>query len=438
MKKYILFFALMLSLGFVYSQAVYATPGITVDFTVMQERLENGVVSRERSSRLELRNMNAREGALRAEDEVIVKFKNESRFQRIRLSPGETLETALGKYRSNSDVLYAEPNYIAHSFMVPNDPFYKYQWHLDNPVYGGIEAEEAWNTSTGSGVTVAVIDTGVAYENYTEKNRRNKYYRAPDLAVTLFAPGYDFVNKDTHPNDDEGHGTHVTGTIAQSTNNGVGVAGVAHKARIMPIKVLNKNGSGTYADIALGVRFAADNGAKVINMSLGGSAKASYLEEALAYAYGKGVTIVAAAGNSGNDTPSYPAGYDAYVISVGATRYDETLAPYSNYGASIDIVAPGGDLSVDQNGDGYGDGVLQQTFSRQTNNWGYYFYNGTSMASPHVAGVAALLIANGYATTPADVRAAIETTAQDLGAPGKDNTYGNGLVNAAAALDWRP
>ena len=187
--------------------------------------------------------------------------------------------------------------------MVPNDPFYKYQWHLDNPVYGGIEAEEAWNTSTGSGVTVAVIDTGVAYENYTEKNRRNKYYRAPDLAVTLFAPGYDFVNKDTHPNDDEGHGTHVTGTIAQSTNNGVGVAGVAHKARIMPIKVLNKNGSGTYADIALGVRFATDNGAKVINMSLGGSAKASYLEEALAYAYGKGVTIVAAKQATAGMTP---------------------------------------------------------------------------------------------------------------------------------------
>ncbi len=433
MKKYILFLTLALLLG-----VAYATPGAAMDFTLMQERLENGAASRERSPRLELRNADARTAALRAEGEIIVKFRDESRFQRIRLSEGETLEAALNRYQSDPNIAYAEPNYIAQAFMVPNDPFYKYQWHLDNPAYGGIEAEEAWNTSTGSGVTVAVIDTGVAYENYTERNRRNKYYRAPDLAATLFAPGYDFVNKDNHPNDDEGHGTHVTGTIAQSTNNGVGVAGVAYGARIMPIKVLNKNGSGTYADIALGVRYAADNGAKVINMSLGGSAKASYLEEALAYAYNKGVTIVAAAGNSGNATISYPAGYDAYVISVGATRYDETLAPYSSYGASIDVVAPGGDLSVDQNHDGYGDGILQQTFSRQTNNWGYYFYNGTSMASPHVAGVAALIIANGNATTPENVRKAIEGTAKDLGTPGRDDTYGNGLVNAFAALNWLP
>jgi len=430
MKKYTLFLTLALLLG-----AAYATPGIAVDFTLMQERLLNGTSSRERSPRLELRNTEARVAALRAEEEIIVRFKDQSLSERVRLPQGMSPDQALEIYRANPDIAYAEPNYIAQAFMVPNDPLYAYQWHLDNPVSGGIHAEEAWNISTGSGVTVAIIDTGVAYENYTD-NRRNKYYRAPDLATALFAPGYDFVNNDTHPNDDEGHGTHITGTVAQSTNNNVGVAGIAYGARIMPIKVLDKNGSGTYMDVAEGIRFAADHDAKVINLSLGGPFPALYLEEALAYAYNKGVTIVAAAGNSGSSAPSYPAAYDDYVISVGATRFDETLASYSNYGPSVDVVAPGGDLSVDQNGDRYGDGILQQTFGNNLNDWGYYFYQGTSMATPHVTGTAALVIANGNATTPDEVRAAIESTAKDLGSSGRDNTYGSGLVNATAALGW--
>jgi len=370
------------------------------------------------------------------EGELVVKFKNDQKpFRVIKLPQGKSVREARQEFELRDDVEYAEPNYIARAYFVPNDPFYSFQWHLDGPAFGGIHTEAAWDTSNGAGAVVAVIDTGVAYENYDE-GRGKKYYLAPDLANTSFVPGYDFVNDDTHPNDDEGHGTHVTGTIAQSTNNSLGVAGVAFGASIMPVKVLDGNGSGTYADVASGIRWAADNGAKVINLSLGGSSPATVLEEAVAYAYTLGVTIVAAAGNDGLGVVGYPAAYDDYVIAVGATRYDETRAYYSNYGASLDLVAPGGDVTVDQNGDGYGDGVLQQTFGNRTNDWGYYFYQGTSMATPHVAGVAALVIANGNATTPDEVRSALESTADDLGASGRDDFYGQGLVNAEMALTW--
>jgi len=320
-------------------------------------------------------------------------------------------------YARNPNVEYAELNYIAHIFGAPNDPYYRYQWHLDNATHGGIGMEEAWPLSTGAGVTVAVVDTGVKLGG-------------PDGVPA--SGGYDFVNGDSNPDDDNGHGTHVAGTIAQNTNNGKGVAGVAYDCSILPVKVLNRYGSGTYAQIADGIRYAADNGAKVINMSLGGSSSNSTLENAIAYAYNMGVTIVCAAGNDGASQVSYPARYDAYCIAVGATRYDETLASYSNYGSSLDLTAPGGDTSVDQNGDGYGDGVLQETF--QKGKWGYWFFQGTSMAAPHVSGVAALVISEGIASSPAEVRNVLQSTAKDKGAAGRDDTYGWGIVDAYRAL----
>jgi len=344
-----------------------------------------------------------------------------SRFAGFRvLAFPETIppQAMVNIYAKNPNVEYAELNYIASAFGVPNDLYYGYQWHLDNGTYGGIGMEEAWPLSKGAGVTVAVVDTGVRDGG-------------PDGIATVIR-GRDFVNSDDDPTDDEGHGTHVAGTIAQRTNNATGVAGVAPDCSILAVKVLGADGSGTYAWIADGIHYAADHGAKVINMSLGGSSGAAVLEEAVEYAYNKGVTIVCASGNNGWPIVSYPAAYDAYCIAVGATRYDEAVTGYSNGGTALDLTAPGGDVTVDQNGDGYGDGVLQETFDG--GGWGYWFYQGTSMASPHVAGVAALLISQGTYTTPDQVRNRLQSTAKDKGPTGWDSSYGWGIVNAAAAL----
>lgn len=358
------------------------------------------------------------------QDEIIVKFKGDEKPFRVIKVPEGKVEEKVKEYQGKKEVEYAEPNYIAYAQLIPNDLYYIYQWHLDNSVYGGIQMEKAWDISTGQGVTVAVVDTGIR--------------KGTDLANACFVSGYDFVNNDNDPIDDNGHGTHVAGTVAQSTNNGVGVAGVAFGSCLMPVKVLDSRGSGSYTQVVNGIYYAVNNGAKVINLSLGGSSPSLTLEEAVAYAFGKGVTVIAAAGNDNSSTLIYPAAYDAYVIAVGATQYDETKAPYSNYGPSLDLVAPGGNTALDQNVDGYSDGVLQQTFQirGKTISWGYYFFQGTSMAAPHVSGVSALLIAKGNATTPNEIRAALQETAEDKGVDGRDDIYGYGLVDAYAALGW--
>ncbi len=321
-------------------------------------------------------------------------------------------EAILNSLKNEPGVIYAERNAYAYALMVPNDPYYKYQWHMTR-----IGVEDAWDLSTGSGVIVAVVDTGIKQT-------------LEDLANTQFVPGYDFVNEDNDPTDDEGHGSHVAGTIAQSTNNGVGVVGIAFNAKLMPVKVLDSRGSGTYDDIADGIYYAVDNGADIINMSLGGPSSLDILEDAVNYAWSHGVVVVCAAGNESTSDPSYPAAYDA-AISVSATTSIDTLASYSNYGSTIDIAAPGGDTG-DNNGDGYDDMILQNTFSRTDE--GYYFYAGTSMASPHVAGTAALVKAANPNLTNAEIREILETTAEDLGDPGWDQYFGNGLVNAYAAV----
>ncbi|MBN1361262.1 MAG: S8 family serine peptidase [Sedimentisphaerales bacterium] len=353
-------------------------------------------------------------------------------FHLVRIPPGETPEHMVQRFSQCDIVEYAECNYHVVASLVPNDSYFDFQWNLDNPVTGGMRMEAAWDIQRADpNVIVAVLDTGVAYEDF------GVYRRAPDFNDALFVPGYDFVNDDDHPNDDEGHGTHVAGTIAQSTDNGLGVAGVAFGCSLMPVKVLDEEGLGEHFTIAEGILFAAENGAQVINMSFGSPSRSRTLENAAAAAYHRGVTIVCAAGNdffSGNQ-PNYPASYDAYCIAVGAVRYDLSRAPYSNTGSHLDVVAPGGDLDVDQNGDGFGDGILQQTFVGDPNEFAYWFFQGTSMASPHVAGLAALLVSRGV-TDPDQVREAIEMTARDLGSPGKDREYGWGFIDAEAALAY--
>jgi serine protease len=339
--------------------------------------------------------------------------------------PGEVAAA----YQADPDIIYAEPNFYAYAndeplapaAFTPNDPYFHLQWNM--PL---IQAPPAWDVSNGQGVLVAELDTGIAYENF------DVYRQAPDLSNTSFVPGYDFVNGDAHANDDEGHGTHVAGTIDQSTNNGQGVAGVAFGATLMPVKVLDNRGQGSYDTIAQGIIYAADRGARIINMSLSGRDASSALAEAVNYAAGKGVLLVAAAGNSGGAV-QYPAAYDA-VLAVGSVGYNRVRVDYSDFGPQIELVAPGGDTDVDLNHDGYPDGILQQTFQGDVTNFGFYFYEGTSMATPHVSGVAALLFAHNPAASASQVRQVMEATAQDLGPAGRDNEYGYGLVQAADAL----
>ena len=300
----------------------------------------------------------------------------------------------------------------------PNDPRYKEQWNFQM-----VKAEEAWEVARGKGAIVAVIDTGVAYAD------TNKGKRARDFKETKFVPGYDFVKRDDKPNDDHGHGTHVAGTIAESTDNNEGVAGLAFEATIMPIKVLSASGGGSSADIAEAIRWAADHGANVINMSLGGPVPDKLMRAACEYAKKKGVAIVCAAGNSGREGVGYPAAYPD-CIAVSSVGPKGELSFYSTWGKEVAIAAPGGDSQVG----GDAGKILQNTVMSDGNGGmkdDYYGFQGTSMASPHVAAVAALVVSQGV-KDPDDIKAILQKSAQtDKNKPA--NKYGAGIVDAAGA-----
>jgi serine protease len=355
-----------------------------------------------------------------------------SAYHVMALAPGRAAAQELQRLRRDPRVRFAELDGRVTTLAVATDPYFSpYQWNLADTGFG-IHVPSAWDRSTGAGVAVAVVDTGISFETW------GGFLQAPDLAATTFLPGWDFIGNDAHPNDDNGHGTHVAGIIAANSNNGYGCAGIAPDCQLMPVKVLGPDGSGPTSKLADGIRYAADHGAQVINVSVGTSQASDALKEAVQYAHSKGIVIVAAAGNDGSDKTVYPAAYPG-VISVGATRFDGQRAYYSNYGPTLNVVAPGGDPNVDQNSDGFPDGILEQTFMRDgRGQFGYYFKAGTSQAAPHVTGVAALVLAVQPAFTPDQVEEAIEKTATDLGPPGRDDQYGWGLVNAAAAVNYDP
>ncbi|MDZ7833701.1 MAG: S8 family serine peptidase [Desulfobacterales bacterium] len=362
----------------------------------------------------------------------------------------EKLETLykIKTLRSRSDIAAACPNYIHQALQSPNDEYYPLQWH-----YPLINLPDAWEITRGrQNVKVAVIDTGVIVDH-------------PDLAGKITADSYDFISDpdramdgdgiDSDPNDtgddtqgsSSFHGTHVAGTVAAATDNDTGVAGVAWNCRIMAIRTLGKGDSGTTYDILQGVRYAAglendsgttpDEPADIINLSLGGRSFSQTEQDVLAQARAAGVIIVAAAGNSAENAPSYPAAYDG-VISVSAVDINANPAPYSNFGPSIDVAAPGGDFSGDLNGDGYVDGVLStggDDSDGKIQNV-YTFFQGTSMAAPHMAGVAALMKSVRPDLTPDDLDAFLQSGAivRDLGPAGRDDRYGYGLIDASLAV----
>lgn len=314
----------------------------------------------------------------------------------LRVSSGE-VDVTISNLNKHAEVIYAEPNYyVSSAEIIPNDPGWGNQYNMT-----AIRAPAGWALNTGAvWVTIAILDTGVDLSH-------------PDLFVRIL-PGYDFVNNDNDPQDDHGHGTHVAAIAAASTNNGEGVAGVNWGANILPVKVLNSGATGTYSNVAAGIVWATDNGAQVINLSLGGPAPSFVLNDAVNYAYQRGVILVASTGNAGAPSVLYPAAYDP-VIAVGATDSDNNLAGFSNYGPEVDVVAPGMNIYSAYPGGGYG------------------YRSGTSMSAPHVSGLAALLWGipgNG----PARIRALIEANALDLGAPGWDIFFGAGLIQMDAAI----
>jgi serine protease len=304
-------------------------------------------------------------------------------------------------------VEHAEPMAVYRASFVPDDPLYaSKQWHLQR-----VGAERAWNYTCGQGVTVAVVDTGIACFD------KGPFSRGTDLAGTRCRGGWNFVDDSAEAYDDQGHGTHVAGTIAQTTNNGLGTAGLAYCATLMPVKVLNKQGFGSTANVAEGIRFAADEGAQIINLSLGGPIKSRILEDAVAHALDRGVVIVAAAGNSGRKV-GWPAAYPG-VVAVSATDADDKIAWFSSRGPEVTIAAPG--VSV-----------TQQTICNGGRDKCEIFgtFNGTSMASPHVAGVAAMIEALGVTDRPA-VEAALTGSAR---AQSDKELYGAGILDGGAAV----
>jgi serine protease len=366
------------------------------------------------------------------------------RRYRVTLDPSASVEGAVRQLASLPEVEYAEPNGFVYLNQVttfrPNDRFYNIQWNFRMMV-----AERMWAIQKGSpSVGVAVLDSGVAYEDYVDPRTGQAFRRAPDWGATAFLPGFDFVNSDAHPNDDHYHGTHVASVIAEATNNGEGLTGIAFNCPIMPVKVVGANGVGNFFDLAEGIDYAAGfsqagvRPVRVINMSLGADqASSAAVESAVSRATASGIVLVASAGNDNNPRLLFPASIPA-VIAVGAVDQRKQRARYSNYARGI-LYAPGGDIFRDDDGDGVADGIFQQTLSPELAQQGRYDvfqyrgFNGTSAAAPHVAALAALLISQGI-TDPRAVRAALESAAEDLGAPGDDEVYGKGLIRPVEAL----
>lgn len=387
----------------------------------------------------------------------------ESNTELLRLPHGVSVARAIARLRHQPGIAYAVPNFVARAAgagWIPNDPGLSHrrrgwetlQWNFLPGT--GVNAPQAWanlladHRPGGKGVVIAVLDTGVAYRNW------RGFRASPDFNRTKFVHPYDFLSHDRYPLDREGHGTFVTGTIAESTNNGIGATGLAYGASIMPVRVLDKYGVGDASTIARGVRYAVGHHAKVINLSLEftpdvTAADIPELLSALRFAASRGVTVVAAAGNEAMGQVAYPARAPS-VISVGATTKDGCLAEYSNVGSNLALVAPGGgDDSAGMSDSDCHPGrplppIRQMTFFNPRHPARFGFPKGvfgTSMSAPHVTATAALVIASGVLgrhPTPQQIRARLEQTARPLGVGHPNADYGWGLLDAGAATSRAP
>jgi serine protease len=388
--------------------------------------------------------------------EVVVGHGQDALPHVVQVADGSSVRETISELRGDPGIEYAVPNYIARASafpadagVVPNDPGFELQWNFWGPF--GVNMPEAWNLAArrgapgGRGAVVAVLDTGVAYQT------RGRLRRAPDLGT--FVPGYDFVDEDRLPLDLNGHGTHVAGTIAESTNNARLATGVAYGAKIMPVRTLDMFGAGDAVTVSRGIRYAVRHHADVINMSLEfppivNAADVPQVVSALKSARRHRIVVTTVAGNgSRTELLPYP-GRARDVIAVAATTERGCRAEYSNAGAEVDVAAPGGGPDAAPASDPWdaehcrpgieGKSIYQQTFGADSAHFalpsGFY---GTSMASPHVAGLAALIIASkrlGGRPSPSAVQRLIQRTARDVGPPGFDTAYGYGLIDAAAAL----
>ena len=409
--------------------------------------------------------------------QLLVRFQGGSE-RLVDLPQGVDVATAERALGANPAVAYAVPNYVAHASSIPDDPgpagvpggWQRTQWNFlpcgslcgESPTplqfqeRGGLNAPGAWEilnqrgVPAGKGARVAVLDTGVAY-----MTKKPRFRRSPDFSRKQFLPGYDFVDKDRQPLDEDGHGTHVIGTIAERTGNHLGLTGLASRAKIIPVRVLDSEGFGTARNIARGIRWAANHKAQVINMSfefslgVNSCGKIKGICSAIKYAFKKGALVVAAAGNENGEPVAYPAGAP-HAIGVGRTTKDACLASESRTGAGLDLVAPGGGFPLLANC-----GTDDALFSRGVpifqltlvgggfRTFGYPGgYEGTSMAAAHVSGVAALVIASHVVgSSPAAVECQLEASARhsdsQLGQPYDPRLFGAGLVDAAAAVRAR-